>query len=244
VPGRAGRGGGRGRGRGGAPGLPPNSASTESFGGAAGIAFDEAAGEAYVADGSRNHRVAVVDLKTGAIKRFWGAYGKTPDDASTPAYAPGATPQQFKSVRCVHIAKDGLVYVCDRANDRIQVFKKDGSFVKEKTVAPGTLGDGSVWDVAFSRDAQEKYLYVADGMNMKIHILDRQTLDELAAFGDGGRVPGEFYGVGSIVTDSKGNIYTGETYEGKRVQKFQYKGVGPAKANEGVLWPKSAGGKP
>src|SRR5436305_2112598 len=88
---------------------------------------------------------------------------------------------------------------------------------------PVAAVEGAVWDVAFSRDPQQKYLYVADGMNMKVHVLDRQTLDELAAFGDGGRVPGEFYGVGSIVTDSKGNIYTGETYEGKRVQKFLFK---------------------
>src|SRR6185436_6792899 len=118
------------------------------------------------------------------------------------------------------------------------VFKKDGSFVTEKTVAPATLGDGSVWDVAFSSDAQQKYLYVADGMNMKVWVLDRKTLEPLTSFGDGGRQPGQFYAVHSVATDSKGNLYTGETYEGKRVQKFVYKGVGSVAANAGVVWPK------
>ena len=136
-----------------------------------------------------------------------------------------------------------MVYVCDTRNDRIQVFKKDGSFVKEKAIAPKTLGTGSVWDIAFSRDPQQKYLYVADGMNMQVHIVDRQTLDVLTSFGDGGRQPGQFYAVHSVATDSKGNLYTAETYEGKRVQKFNFKGIAavPA-ANQGVLWPTRATG--
>jgi DNA-binding beta-propeller fold protein YncE len=135
------------------------------------------------------------------------------------------------------------VYVCDTRNDRIQVFKKDGSFVKEKSIAPKTLGMGSVWDIAFSRDPQQKYLYVADGMNMRVYIVDRQSLDVLTSFGDGGRQPGQFYAVHSVATDSKGNLYTTETYEGKRVQKFNFKGIGtvPA-ANQGVLWPTRAAG--
>ena len=137
------------------------------------MAFDETAGEAYVADGSRNHRVAVVDMNTGTIKRFWGAYGKQPDDAAPPAYSAGAMPQQFRSVRCVHIANDGTVYVCDRGNDRLQVFKKDGSFLKEKAVAPNTLGEGSVWDVAFSRDpvAASKVVVAYARENQKLVIL-------------------------------------------------------------------------
>jgi sugar lactone lactonase YvrE len=128
--------------------------------------------------------------------------------------------------------------VCDRANDRVQVFKKDGSFVSEKKVAPNTGGTGSVWDIAFSRDAGQKYLYVADGANDKVHILDRESLKELTAFGDGGRQPGLFYAVDGVATDSKGNLYTIETFEGKRLQKFNYKGVGAVtKANQGALWP-------
>jgi DNA-binding beta-propeller fold protein YncE len=134
-----------------------------------------------------------------------------------------------------------MVYVCDRTNDRIQVFKKDGAFVKEKSVGSATLGDGSVWDVAFSADPQQKYLYVADGMNMKIWVLDRATLDVVSTIGDGGRQPGEFYAVHSIATDSKGNLYTGETYEGKRVQKFTFKGIGAVVPNAGPAWPRAAG---
>jgi DNA-binding beta-propeller fold protein YncE len=238
---------GRGRGRGAPPVLPANSASMDSFGGASGFAFDGPANEAYVADGSRNHRIAVIDMTTGAIKRTWGAYGSKPDDSPAAAYDPAAAPsKQFSGVRCVKIANDGLVYVCDSQNDRIQVFKKDGSFVKEMRVAPNTRGAGSVWDIAFSRDPQQRYLYVADGMNMKVHILDRASLAELTAFGDGGRQPGQFYAVHSIATDSKGNVYTTETYEGKRVQKFNFKGVGPVTAaNAGVVWPtRPNGSKP
>ena len=95
-----------------------------------------------------------------------------------------------------------------------------------------------MWDLAFSRDAQQKYLYVADGRNQKVYVLDRQTLQVLTSFGDGGRQPGQFFGVHSIATDSKGNLYTTETYEGKRVQKFVYKGMGQVAPQQGVLWPK------
>jgi hypothetical protein len=241
--GRGGRGGGRG-GRGATtPALPANSQSTESFGGPAAFSFDADAKEVFVADGYRNHRVAVLDMTTGAVKRFWGAYGNKPDDADTAKYTPGGTPaKQFGSpVLCATLSNDGMVYVCDTQNDRIQVFKKDGSFVKEKVIAPKTLGMGSVWNVAFSRDPQQKYLYVADGMNMRVHILDRQSLEELTSFGDGGRQPGQFYAVHSVATDSKGNLYTSETYEGKRVQKFNYKGIAATTAaNKGVLWPAKA----
>jgi len=213
----------------------------DTFGGPAGFSFDMQANEVFVADGYRNHRVAVIDMNTGAIKRIWGAYGAKPNDADTAKYTPGASPKQFGVVRCAELSNDGLVYVCDSNNDRIQDFKKDGSFVKEKTVAPNTLGAGSVWGIAFSRDAQQKYMYVADGMNMRVHVLDRQTLEELTSFGDGGRQPGQFYAVHNVATDSKGNLYTAETYEGKRVQKFVYKGVGAVTAaNRGVLWPAAA----
>jgi hypothetical protein len=238
--------GGRGRGgRGGPPPTPANSGSMESFGGATRIAFDDAAGEAYVADGSRNHRVAVIDMNTGAIKRIFGAYGKAPTDAAMPAYSPDApASQQFGHVMCAKLSNDGLLYVCDRSNDRIQVFKKDGSFVKEIIVAPKTLREGSVSDIAFSRDARQQFLYVADGMNNQVHVLDRATLAVVESFGDGGRVPGEFAFLHSIATDSKGNLYTTETYEGKRVQKFNYLGLGAAPA-KAVLWPAAAaGGKP
>ena len=136
------------------------------------------------------------------------------------------------------MSRDNLVYVCDRVNDRIQVFQKDGTFVKEVFVEKNTRGDGSVWDIAFSKDAQQKYFYLADGANEKIHVFDRQSMTELTAFGDGGRQPGQFYAVHSIATDSRGNVYTTETYEGKRLQRFMYKGVGAVAANQGVVWPR------
>jgi DNA-binding beta-propeller fold protein YncE len=119
------------------------------------------------------------------------------------------------------------------------VFKTDGTFVKEAIYDKNTLGDGSVWDVAFSKDPQQKYLYISDGANEKIHIINRDTLEVVSSFGDGGRQPGQFYAVHSIATDSKGNIFTTETYRGQRVQKFVYKGLAPVtKKDQGVLWPK------
>jgi DNA-binding beta-propeller fold protein YncE len=195
-----------------------------------------------VADGYRNRRVAVIDARTGAIKRFFGAYGNKPDDAASKANDPGVQPQQFGSpVRCAELARDGLLYVCDARNNRIQVFRKNGTFVKEKVIAPNTRGEGSVWDVAFSADAQQRFIYVADGMNMKVHVLDRQSLEHLVSFGDGGKQPGQFLGVHSVATDSRGNLYTTETGEGKRVQKFVFKGLGPVtKKDLGVLWPGAA----
>ncbi len=225
----------------GAPHGAVNSASLTSFGRVAKISFDPAANEAFIADGYGNHRVAVLDMDSGKIKRFWGAYGKQPSDSNLGRYLPDAPPApQFRNpVHCAEPSNDGLVYVCDRPNDRIQVFKKDGSFVKEVRIAPQTLGDGSVWDIAFSRDPAQKYLYLADGKNEHIYVIDRQSLEILTMFGDGGRQPGQWFAVHSIATDSKGNIYTTETYEGKRVQKFVYRGLKRVAAkNQGVVWPK------
>ena len=216
-----------------------DSHSTTNFGRVAKISFDAAANEAFVADGYANKRVAVLDADTGKFKRYWGAYGNEPDDTNIGRYSPEDPPaQQFRNpVHCADPSNDGLVYVCDRANDRIQVFKTNGTFVKEKFIAPLTLGDGSVWDIAFSKDRAQKFMYVADGKNMKVYILDRKSLEVLTSFGDGGRQPGQFFAVHSIATDSKGNIFTTETYEGKRVQKFKYKGVKQVKEkNQGVPW--------
>jgi DNA-binding beta-propeller fold protein YncE len=225
----------------GTPKQPVNSNANDHFGRVAKIAFDPKANEAFVADGYGNKRVAVIDMTTGAIKRFWGAYGNAPKDTNMGPYNPDAPlAQQFRNpVHCAEPSGDGLVYVCDRPNDRIQVFRKNGEFVKEQRIAPLTRGDGSVWDIAFSRDPQQKYIYLADGRNEKVYVLDRQSLGILTSFGDGGRQPGQFFAVHSIATDSKGNIYTTETYEGKRVQKFVYKGLGPVtRQNQGVVWPR------
>jgi DNA-binding beta-propeller fold protein YncE len=203
------------------------------------ITFDAKANEAFVADGYGNKRVAVIDMTTGKIKRFWGAYGHVPNDSNLGRYTPSAPiAQQFRNpVHCADPSVDGLLYVCDRPNDRLQVFRKDGSFVKEQRIAPNTLGDGSVWDVAFSRDPQQKYLFLADGKNERVYVMDRQSLTVLTQFGDGGRQPGQWFAVHSLATDSKGNLYTTETYEGKRVQKFVYRGIGPVERVQGVPWP-------
>jgi len=199
---------------------------TWAFGQVAKIFVDKTANEAYISDGYRNHRVAVIDADSGQFKRIWGAYGNKPDDTNLGRYNPDAPPaQQFRNpVHCAEMSVDRLVYVCDRVNDRIQVFTPEGKFVKEQFIAKRSLADGSVWDIAFSKDPQQKYLYLVDGRNQKIYIIERQ--------------PGAFFGAHSIAVDSKGNIYTTETYEGKRVQKFSYKGLGPVtKENQGVVWP-------
>ena len=220
---------------------PADSRSETRFNRVAKLAFDAEANEAYLADGYGGRRVAVLDASTGEFKRYWGAYGNEPDDARTPPYDPDAPLiQQFRTpVHCADPSLDGFVYVCDRPNNRIQVFQKDGTFVNEVQLAPRTLGDGSTWDVAFSRDPEQKYMYVADGKNMKVYVMDRLNLEVLTSFGDGGRQPGLFFAVHSIATDSQGNIYTTETYEGKRVQKFAYMGMGPVTAmDQGAPWPR------
>jgi hypothetical protein len=212
----------------------------ENFGRVAKIWVDPKTNEAYIADGYGNKRVAVLDADTGKMKRYWGAYGNRPDDADLGKYDPDAPPaKQFRNpVHCADLAADNLLYVCDRMNDRLQVFSPDGKFVKEAFFAKRSLGEGSVWDVAFSKDAQQKYIFMSDGRNQKVRVVLRDTLQEVTNFGDGGRQPGQFYGVHSIAIDSKGNLYTTETYEGKRVQKFVYKGMGSVPASQGVLWPR------
>ncbi|MBV56460.1 MAG: hypothetical protein CMQ12_07795 [Gammaproteobacteria bacterium] len=221
------------------PGEDVDSNSLTHFSRVAEIAIDAEANEAYIADGYGNKRVAVVGTATGAFKRYWGAYGNEPSDDRV-TYVPGEPlPQQFVGpVHCAEPSNDGLIYVCDRGADRIQVFRPDGTFVKEGQVAALTTASGSTWDIAFSRDADQEFIYVADGSNHKVHILDRDTLEVLAEFGDGGRQPGLFFGTHSIITDSLGNIYTTETYEGKRVQKFLYQGLQPLNtAHVGAPWP-------
>ena len=226
------------------------SGDTANLGAAAHMVLDRTANELFVADGYVNHRIIVFDGTTGAYKRHWGAYGKSPDDGyftrageklpgpfsgavqneNKPSqYDPdGPPPPQFRIVHAVRISNDGLVYVCDRTNDRIQVFRRDGTFVKEAFVARRTLGSGSVWDIAFSNDPEQTFLIVPDGTNQQVWILRRDTLEVVSAFGRAGHWAGQFYGAHNLAVDSTGNIYVTETYEGKRVQKFNYRGLGPA----------------
>jgi DNA-binding beta-propeller fold protein YncE len=221
-----------------------NSHDMDNFGRVAKIFIEPKANEAYVADGYFNRRVAVIDMDSGKIKRYWGGTGDKPDDGAQTPYDPKTPPiRQFRTpVHCAEVSNDGFVYVCDRPNDRLQVFTKEGKFVKEKQFFPETRSDGSVWDVAFSRDPQQRFLYMADGANEHVYVIDRQSLEVLTSFGTGGRQPGMFFGVHSIATDSRGNIYTTETYSGKRLQKFVYKGMGPLTTDkQGVPWPRPTG---
>src|SRR5262245_46509596 len=206
-----------------------SSLDTENFGQPAGLFVDAKANEVYVADGYHNRRVIVMDADTLAFKRMWGAYGNKPMDIpkSEYKYDPDAPPsKQFSNpVHCVEISRDELVYVCDRVNDRIQVFKKDGTFVKEGFVAKWTRGFGSVHDISLSRDTQQRWVFVADGANRKVWILRRSDLKVLGSFGHGGHYAGEFAITHAMAIDSKGNLYVGETIGGNRVQKFKFMGT-------------------
>ncbi len=231
----------------GEPRNAPNSSATNHFGRVADIEFDFAANEAYFADGYANKRVAIVDIDSGEIKRTWGAYGNTPDDSyqyvgerrsGTGWSADDYEEQQFRTpVHCAEPSNDGLVYVCDRPNNRVQVFQTDGTYVREAYYAPETLGDGAIWDIAFSPDPEQSFIYVADGKNARIRIIDRQSMEEVSTIGTGGRYAGMFQAVHSIDTDSQGNIYATETYEGRRLHKFVYKGIGDAARHQGATWP-------
>ena len=198
------------------------------------VEVDMAANEVYVADGYGNRRVIVYDADKGTFKRMWGAYGKPPTDDPNVTYDP-AKPlsPNWQTVHCATLANDGLVYVCDRANDRIQVFKKDGTYIKEAQIAKRTLGDGVTFDIAFSKDPQQRLMYVADGANHRVWQLLREPLQVLNHIGNGGRYPGQFYATHNVSLDSKGNLYTVETYTGARVQKFTYKGLAPVAKPEG-----------
>ncbi len=226
------------------PSYVANSHDMDNFGRIAKIFIDPAANEAYLADGYLNKRVAVIDMDSGQLKRYWGAYGEKPDDAPMGRYNPSEPPaRQFRNpVHCADMSVDGFVYVCDRPNDRLQIFTKDGKFVREVFVEKETLSDGSVWDIAFSKDPQQQFLYMADGANEHVYIFERKSMELLTAFGQGGRQPGQFFGVHSIATDSKGNIYTTETYTGKRLQKFVMKGMAPVTTpRQGTPWPTTGG---
>ena len=192
------------------------------------IAVDPTANEVYVADGYANHRVIVFDADTGAYRRHWGAYGGRPADGRL-AYDPKAAPaRQFGNpVHCVKLSKDGLVYVCDRQNDRVQVFHKDGSFVAEWFVARETRGLGSVWDLALWPDAGQTLLFNADGQNEQVRVLRRADGMVLGAFGSEGRAAGQFRWVHNVAVDSKGDVFTTEVGGGMRVQRFVPSGTQP-----------------
>ena len=200
-----------------------DSNSTAGLGSPADVAVDVGAKEVFAADGYANRRDVVFDSETGAYKRHWGAYGERPSDEKTPRYDPAKPPsRQFGNpVHCIRIGKDALVYVCDRTNDRLQVFRKDGTFVAEHIFEKNTLGTGSVYDFVFSPEAAQKYMYMIDGMNGEVRVVDHASKDVLARFGRPGRQVGQFTALHNIAVDRQGNIYTAEVNTGQRVQKFR-----------------------
>ena len=200
-----------------------DSKRTDILGQVASLTVDDAASEVYLADGYGNKRVIVYNSETGEFKRLWGAYGKEPVDTPPGPYDPNQAPAtQFRNpVHCVRIADDGLVYVCDRVNNRIQVFTKAGEYVKEFFVRRETLGNGAVWDLTFSKDAGQRYLFVIDGENNVVWTLERDSGVIRDRQFRNGRNAGQFHWVHQAATDSEGNLYTGEVDTSKRVQKFR-----------------------
>jgi DNA-binding beta-propeller fold protein YncE len=199
------------------------SADTHLLGGPSGIWVDPKTDEVYISDGYRNRRVIVFEGATGKYLRHWGAYGNVPDD--TERFDPktmvtGALPKQFSTPHGITGSNDGKIYVADRRGNRIQVFDHQGKFLAEKVIAPATLSSGSAFVPVLSPDAQQQWLYVADGTNHKIWILRRSTLEIVGEFGRGGRQVGQMLRPHGMSIDSQGNLYVGEASTGRRVQKF------------------------
>lgn len=203
----------------GKPGKSEGSNSTTQLGRPASMELDPVANELYVADGYGNKRVIVFDANTGAYKRHWGAYGNKPDDAKMRVFNP-ESPQFANPVHCARLGRDNLLYVCDRTNNRIQVFEKSGKFVRQYVVQPTTQINGTVHDMILSPDPMQAYLFVGNGSDGEIYIMRRDTGERVASFGRMGRMAGEFYGLHNLAVDSRGNLYTGEVRTGKRVQRF------------------------
>ena len=199
-----------------------SNANTQQLGRPAHMHVDAAANELYVADGYGNRRIVVFDAKTFAYKRHWGAYGERPHDDKLPPYDPRkALMRSFANpVHCVRLSNDGQVYVCDRANDRIQVFEKSGKFVREIVIEPETLQNGSVWDMVFTEDRAQKYIIVANGANGYLIVVERASGQVVGTFSRPGRMAGELRWVHNLAIDSKGDLYTAEVGFGRRAQKF------------------------
>jgi hypothetical protein len=187
------------------------------------MVVDRETNELFVADGYGNKRVIVFDAATGAYKRHWGAYGKPPSDekeASWDQRSSAPPPTNFTNpVHCITITVDGLVVVCDRQHNRMQFFRKDGTFVREifvlKESYPGTIGSIVKWP-----DAMQSYLLVVDDPNGQFHVVNRTSGEVVNSIGRVGHQLGEFYNLHFIGIDSKGNVYSAEV-QGKRVQKFR-----------------------
>jgi NHL repeat len=207
-------------------GVQPDSNNTTQLSRPAAVAVH--GNEVFVADGYGNRRVIVFDADTGAYKRHWGAYGDKPDDkVSNARQTIGAAARQFNTPHGITVSNDGIVYVADRAHNRVQSFRLDGTFLKEGFNKRDSRGTGTAFGVSLSADPQQRFLYVADGSNDRIAILDRASLEEIGQIGRPGRGAGEFFHIHSLGVDPSGNLIAGES-QGYRVQKFIYKGLSTA----------------
>jgi DNA-binding beta-propeller fold protein YncE len=207
--------------------------------------------EAFVADGYGNRRVIVLDADSGAFKRMWGAFGKAPD-SEPPAGAPAArgdggargaggatgaapappldtegegSPRFSNPVHAIKVSTDGLVYVADRQNRRVQVFTTEGKYLTQGFINRAGPAAGSAAGLGFSPDPQQQFLYVSDLGNSHVVVMNRKTLQVLYQFGTRGAAPGDFQAPHLLAVDSKGNLYTAEVNPGNRAQKFVFKGI-------------------
>ena len=202
---------------------------TANLNGPAEMVVYQKTNEMFIADGYGNQRVIVLDADTLAFKRMWGAFGNVPMKV-TPVPArtmDGPGPQQFGTVHSIKISNDALVYIGDRGNSRIQVFTLEGKYIKQGFVTRTAKSSSTTGGLAFSPDPQQQFIYSADQGNGHVHIVNRQTLEEVGYFGEEGKAPGDFHAVHHLATDSKGNIYTVEVQGGSRVQRFMFKGIKP-----------------
>ncbi|MGK7868608.1 hypothetical protein [Falsiroseomonas sp. E2-1-a20] len=204
-------------------GASTGSNDTQNLNRPADTEVDVAAKEIFVADGYGNRRIVVFDTETGAYKRHWGAYGERPHDDPMPAFDPAQPPSRSfaNPVHCVRLTRDNLVYVCDRVNNRVQVFRRDGSFVQEFFVARETRLNGAIADLVPSPDAGQRYLYSVDNTNSVARVLRRQDGEVLSTFGRMGRYAGQFMVPHNVAVDSQGNLYISEVDTGQRVQRFR-----------------------
>ena len=202
-------------------GKSKGSQDTANLNNAADMWVHAATNEVFVADGYRNRRVIVFDADTGAFRRMWGAYGNAPDDQAPKRFVgEGPGPTQFNTVHGIKVSNDGLVYVNDRLNNRLQVFALDGTFKQETYIERKTQLLGTSFNTAFSADREQRWLFVADAGNGRVHTLDRKSLEEVGAFGRIGRYAGQFIFMHNLASDSRGNLYVSEVGNGRRVQKF------------------------
>jgi DNA-binding beta-propeller fold protein YncE len=195
----------------------PRNSSHEQLFRPSNMVVDPDNGDIYVADGYGNRRVAVFDA-SGKFLRQWGR------QATKEEIEAGTGGAFAQVVHCIAMSNEGLLYVCDRQGDRVQVFDKMGTFVRNFWIRTGTdaLPDarGTAWWVAFSRDAEQRHMYVMNGRSEVVHVLDHQSGEILSSFGRPGHQAGNFTHGHTTAVDSRGNIYVAETNYGRRVQRF------------------------